>query len=304
MSSNLIIARCGASSLHETWLEGPDRDFDFIATFYGEEVPAAWRPDRLDYSIVPIPGGKWKGLFAYLAANESWRGYDRILLPDDDLLFDAATISAFFKIAEELGADLAQPALDDASYFSHPVTLRHASFRYRRTNFVELMCPCFSRRMLEKTLPLFAESESGWGMDAYWTDMLGEFGYEPPLIIDETPVRHTRPVGSAGHGVSGKARPKAEMRSFRAARKLKKAAAVTQSGVLVDGRVTSPAKGRLAFLRTIARDLCAHRRRMKAKLLRGSLLAHAASAFSLATSPARDRAASRAASARTERASD
>lgn len=199
---NLIISRSGEKSLHQNWLKGAEPNFDLEVTFYGSEIPDDWTATN-SYSILPIKGSKWKGLYKYLTLNDTWRNYEKILLPDDDLLCNAHDINQIFNLANELNADLCQPSLDRNSYFTHPITLNHHSFNYRHTNFVELMIPCFSRRMLESTLELFNLTESGWGMDNYWWKIIQENNFSLPVILDDVSVTHTRPVGSANNGTSG-----------------------------------------------------------------------------------------------------
>ncbi len=239
---NLIVVRSGHHSLHEQWLRGAEPDFDLVVTFYGNEIPADWAKSAIAYQVIPIKGSKWKGLHHYFTTTNEWRTYDRILAPDDDLAFDAATANRFFDVATQLQADLCQPALDEKSYFSHLVTLRHGRFRYRTTNFVEMMCPCFSKRMLETTLPLFNESESGWGLDVFWTDLIVQNGFIPPVIIDETPITHTRPIGAAGHGSSGALTPGEELRMFMQKFGLGRREMVTTGGRLLDGTDVSVEK--------------------------------------------------------------
>lgn len=214
-AKNLIIARCGDKSLHMNWLKNGNPDFDLIVTFYGDVVPEAWANTKFYYEIEFLKGSKWRGLYDYMKKNESWKNYEYILFPDDDLLCSARDLNGIFSYAHELGADLCQPALDINSYFSHFITLKHASFNYRYTNFVELMTPCMSRRMVEATLDLFDETESGWGMDFYWSKLIEENDFLPPVIIDDITITHTRPVGSANSGVgSGLASPRIDLQSL------------------------------------------------------------------------------------------
>jgi hypothetical protein len=202
-SRNLVVARSGEKSLHMNWLKGVEPNFDLIVTFYGNEVPQSWSETEKFYEIIPIKGSKWKGLHQYLTSTESWKEYDYILLPDDDLLCSAHELNAVFNTARLMNADLCQPALDRNSYFSHTITLKHSAFNFRYTNFVELMIPCLSRRMLEATLELFTLTESGWGMDNYWWEIIQKNEFLIPVIIDDITVTHTRPVGSANNGTSG-----------------------------------------------------------------------------------------------------
>ncbi len=72
--------------------------------------------------------------------------------------------------------------------------MRNHSFYGRRTGFVEIMMPAFSRRALEMLLPTFDLSVTGWGwgLDSVWPKLLG---YENVGIIDGVTAVHTRPVG-------------------------------------------------------------------------------------------------------------
>jgi len=215
MSKNLVIARSGEKSLHMNWLKGTNPNFDLVVTFYGKEVPESWGNTEKYYDIVPIKGSKWKGLYQYLTSTDDWKKHDYILLPDDDLLCSAQELNNLFETASRMQADLCQPALDRNSYFSHAITLKHGSFNFRYTNFVELMIPCLSRRMLECTLHLFNETESGWGMDNYWWEIIQKNGFSQPMIIDDITITHTRPVGSANNGTSGgSVKPLDDLRNF------------------------------------------------------------------------------------------
>jgi hypothetical protein len=61
------------------------------------------------------------------------------------------------------------------------------------------MAPCFTRDSLEKLLPTFNNSMSGWGIDYAWSRLLGPAG-DRVAVIDDVQVLHTRPVGSANYG--------------------------------------------------------------------------------------------------------
>lgn len=200
---NLIIARSGEKSLHMNWLKGTEPNFDLAVTFYGNQIPHNWCETDKYYEITNIKGSKWKGLHKYLSSTNSWLNYDYILFPDDDLLCSAQELNALFENAYMLNADLCQPALDRNSYFSHPITLKHGSFNYRYTNFTELMIPCFSRRMLQTTIDLFTLTESGWGMDLYWWELIQKNNFNHPIIFDDINITHTRPVGAAKNGTTG-----------------------------------------------------------------------------------------------------
>jgi len=114
-----------------------------------------------------------------------------VWLPDDDLLCDPTLVSRMFAICADLGLDMAQPALTQDSYYSHPITMQHPQFQLRFTNFIEIMAPVFSRRFLALVSPTIGGNLSGWGLDGLWPRMSG---LGRLAIIDDTPVRHTLPI--------------------------------------------------------------------------------------------------------------
>src|SRR5215217_2124390 len=98
---NLIIARVGRQSLHSTWLSAAaDRNWDLYLCPY---QPLPGEPDeRLTQGEV-LPGPKWTGLRQLLESWDGWRAYERVWLPDDDLLASQDTINRFFDIAKAAG---------------------------------------------------------------------------------------------------------------------------------------------------------------------------------------------------------
>jgi hypothetical protein len=200
MRRNLVVVRAGDRSLHEGWL-APERSFDLVVSYYGRDPGRFRTPDVVR---IEDAGSKWQGLRRLLeSADVDWRRYERVWLPDDDLRAEPAAVERLFATSAESGALLAQPALAPGSFFTFAVTLQARAFRWRRVNFVEVMAPCFATPFLAEVLPTFAENASGWGLDLLWAQRLIASGRPPPVIVDEAPVTHTRPVGSAGHGGTG-----------------------------------------------------------------------------------------------------
>jgi hypothetical protein len=190
---NLVVARVGRNSLHPTWLD--------------RNQPRSWHLHLCPYQDVPeharesctvgdvVVGPKWTGLRQLLNDWNGWREYDRIWLPDDDIFATQDTIDRMFGVAEALGFDLCAPALNEASYYAHFTTMRNRRCHARRTGFVEIMAPCFSRRALEKLLPTLDLTTTGWGwgLDSLWPQLLDHRNIG---VIDSAAVLHTRPVGA------------------------------------------------------------------------------------------------------------
>jgi hypothetical protein len=208
---NLIIVRAGDESLHPYWL-GSNQNFDIIVSYFGND-PLIYKDNcqRIDYK-----GSKWQGL--HLTINDSlvnWKEYDYICFPDDDLYTTSDNLNLYFDIVHELQPLLSQPALTSDSFFSHKNLLQVPNTKYRKTNFVEVMIPCFRKDFLFKARHTFAENVSGWGLDYLWSSMINH-QTEDMIIVDQTPVKHTRPVGKAGNGTgSQNIDPSLELKSLR-----------------------------------------------------------------------------------------
>ncbi len=187
----VVVVRAGEASLHRKWLEGANRSWDLVVSWYG----VAPYERVADETVVRIAGGKGDGLAATFAAlPELVARYDYFWLPDDDIDTDGATIATLFDIACEERLAVCQPALTHDSYNSYLHTLQSPSFRLRYTSFVEVMVPCLSRERLLRVLPYFERNPSAFGVDWIWT-RLDPDNSRRAAIVDAVAVRHTRPVG-------------------------------------------------------------------------------------------------------------
>ena len=200
MKPYLALFRAGKNSLHPSAVtQLSEQNFDYALSYFGDDNP----PAEGAVFVHRQKGAKWPGLAATLAAHRDLIAqYRYVWMPDDDLLCDPDQVSRMFSICDELQLELAQPALTRDSYFTHLLSLQHSEFQLRFTNFVEIMAPVFSAAMLERILPTLEGSISGYGLDNLWPRLsqLGKIA-----IIDETPVKHTRPVGGPNYMFSKEA---------------------------------------------------------------------------------------------------
>lgn len=190
----LVIARVGDNSLHEEWLQPIKyKNFDLCLSYFGNQ-PNKYR-NGCDFYF-EAKGPKWPRIKDVIEAMGSQVfEYDAIWFPDDDIRTDAYNISRMFTLFAEQEFELAQPALTKDSYYSHFVTLENLDFLWRYTQFVEVMVPIFLKQTLERCWNTFDTNQTGWGLDLLWPKILGR-NDRNMAIIDETPVTHTRPVGS------------------------------------------------------------------------------------------------------------
>jgi hypothetical protein len=190
----LVFVRAGDTSLHPQWLTEPRcRDFDLFVSYFGS-TPGKFQEESEHYEAVP--GLKWPALARLMAETpELLLSYDACWFPDDDLLASTETISRMFDLFQAYDLWLAQPALGPCSYVAHRVTTMIAGARLHFTDFVEVMCPIFSRHALGLLASTFRMSVSGYGLDFLWPHLLG-YPVDRIAILDETPVIHTRPFGT------------------------------------------------------------------------------------------------------------
>lgn len=190
---NLVVVRAGRNSLHPTWLEGAaERNWDLIVSVYDPE--AQFASDN-DVRVVLQRGGKWDGIYKLFAESHLLSRYEYIWLPDDDIAASTEDVNALFELMRRYKLEVAQPALTRDSYFTHFVCMQCPGFTLRYSNFVEIMVPCVTSRLLEAVLDDLRASESGFGMDFIWTRLCGDPRYKA-AILDAVTVRHTRPVGT------------------------------------------------------------------------------------------------------------
>jgi len=189
---NLVVIRAGDTSMHQQWLAKDNmRNFDVYVSYYGDSI-GKFKNDAeyYDHSI----GLKWPILSKlYLENSDLFLSYDACWFPDDDLLISSESISKMFNIFHEYQLWLAQPSLAPGSYVTFAVTAQAIKTILRMSDFVEIMCPIFSRQTLSILAHTFSISASGWGLDSVWPKLLG-YPRDRIAFIDETPVIHTRPL--------------------------------------------------------------------------------------------------------------
>ncbi len=193
-------------------------------------------PAKTDAEYVVFETDRNKRKFAIIKQiferHDFWKRYDAVMMADDDLVPVGCSIGAMFNLFTETGLRVGQPALSSDSYWSHEITLQNPSFRWRKTNFIEVMCTIMTPAAIVDYLSLFDATISGFGLDNYWGWHEWQ-RYGGLAILDETPMRHCRPVrgGMAYRGLS----PGEECRLFFQKHKLMHYMHLTLGGVQASG---------------------------------------------------------------------
>ena len=201
---NLVIVPAGDHSLHPHFAR--HRDFDLWVLYWGDDAKVEAAYAETADKLIKLKGYKWellrKATPQLLSAADRWQD-GRILFVDDDILFENGSrdISDFFRIAEEIGSDTAQPAISNDNY-SWPLTRKIDGCFCHATNVVEAMMPAYSHEIFYKVvLPgLYAlpHVRFGWCFE-YFVQRFSEIILRRAVrtfVIDAIPVIHTRPPGT------------------------------------------------------------------------------------------------------------
>lgn len=180
-TKNLVISAVGDRSLHRRWGRG---NFDLCLIYYGD---GGGYPHESEY-YYERKGSKYHLIQDVLDKLPDYHYY---WFPDDDIYMEAVEINRLFQIMSNYKLLLGQPSL--LGWYSVDVNVHHRGTLLRYTNFVEIMCPCFSKSALQICKPYFKENKTGWSYDALWNKLLGS-PQQGIAIIDDVVAIHTRPV--------------------------------------------------------------------------------------------------------------
>jgi len=196
---NLVVVRANETSLHPRWMEElPEgqRSWDLCVSYYGDD-PSQVRGEY-EYLTHQPRQRKFQAIFdLFYYGSPLWQ-YDRIWLPDDDLLCTWADILKIFHLFRKYGLDLAQPSLkrQAGGYIAYDITGQQSDSVLRYEGFVETTCPVFSARALQICIGSFKDSVFGWGLDNLWPCLMG-VPRTRIAILDAVGIVHTRPPGGS-----------------------------------------------------------------------------------------------------------
>ena len=245
---DLVLVRAGAEHRISSLLGIPreQRSWDLAVSLYdGITFGGDACIDIMHY----YRGGKWDGIYTFFADNPDLAtAYDFFWLVDDDIETTAKQVEALFLYVRSHDFELAQPALTLDSYYSHRLTLHCPGFSHRHTNLIEIMAPILSRRVLERVMPLFATTRSGFGIDWYWQQVV-DHPERAIAIIDAQPVGHRRMLRRHLRGIMQKdgVCPYGEREQMVKTLNLQCIHAIATAGTLEDGRLVS-SRFRMAWL--------------------------------------------------------
>jgi hypothetical protein len=143
-----------------------------------------------------LSGGKFQNLNKLLESTGR-RGFDWLLVLDDDVDLPPRFLDRFIAVCEHFDLELAQPAQSLMSHAAWRVTRRRSRSLVRETRFVEIgPATAFGMQAMAAFTP-FPDLRFGWGLDLHWAAVAADRGWKLG-IVDALPIRHeTSPVATA-----------------------------------------------------------------------------------------------------------
>jgi len=187
----------GKASLRSAWItECTNRNFDVVLLGYhtitDQEILTSACVKVFHYHDY-----KWWMIQDFFAQHGDYlKDYTSFFFLDDDIEISAPQINNLFACFNYLPLQLAQPSLTADSFMSWQSLQHRKNSGLRYVTTVELMCPMMKQPALNKLLPTFKLTKSGWGVDLLWGKQIPQyFGAKQIAVLDIIQVRHGKPVG-------------------------------------------------------------------------------------------------------------
>ena len=178
---NLVFTSAGDRNNVRLWLEG-QKNFDLWICYYGDRSGAY--QDVAD-RYTARKGSKFQNVHHLFTQDpDAFRDYAGVMVMDDDLVISGEDISRLFDLRLERDLWLLQPAFRSRGKISHDITRMHPRTSLRFTNFVEMTCPLFRIDKFEQFMRAYDPELVGWGMDWWFTEVLGDEVSGKIAIVD------------------------------------------------------------------------------------------------------------------------
>lgn len=191
---NLLITTIGTLDYISSWLQD-DRNFDIALVYYPSTVSDKIKStlENLADFVFYEQGFKYSVLKSVLEKNPDLLDYEYYWMPDDDIKMVKGTVNSLFELSKKYSLGLSQPSTTSKN-ISWKLVRHKPGYILRYSNFVEVMCPLFSKSALAECLNSFSYTKSGWGLDILWPTLIKE----DVAIIDEIVVKHTKKISLEG----------------------------------------------------------------------------------------------------------
>jgi len=198
MRNTIVVINIDETQEPEKWLPAEEGAYRLLFINYSRKLKffdrlRALAMEQDDVELVDFHKenqGKWKNIYRLYMQDMNYYllNYNQHWFPDPDLIMEPEDIIAFLNFAHDKALWLSQPAVTGNSFYSHQELVYQAESIMRRTELVEIMCPCFSRDALRKCFWTFDLTHSGYGIDYIWPK------YGHTYVVDMFWITHPRPV--------------------------------------------------------------------------------------------------------------
>lgn len=195
---NLLFSSIGDNSQIEMWLHNynlhispnplppvcpEDPNFDTMFYYYGDVKP----PSIPNISTVIKKGLKFENFIHFWDTHALGKKYDNYFILDDDI--QIYKINEIFDIFNYYKLQAAQPAFTPDSDIHFQITSMDQNCILRYCDYIEEGAIILTLDMIEKSIQLFRNSPSGWGVGDMLHSLL-EYSENQMAIIDSIPCRH------------------------------------------------------------------------------------------------------------------
>jgi hypothetical protein len=180
---------------HWRWVR-EERNYQVVAVQYSDFEPEEGTYDHL----IKMKGFKWP-IAKELSKQFDMTEWEYIGFYDDDVILDWKKMNRSFEIAKDKNFKAFQISLEKGSESQWPCTQQTEGISHSFTNFIEIMCPVFSRSVLPQFMKLANAYDvyTGWGLDY----VLAEYLDIKPAVIHEVTMFHPpRPDTGSGYDKS------------------------------------------------------------------------------------------------------
>ena len=189
MNKNLVICPAGDNSTHQSWNVG-EKNFDTAILYYGNNESIQSEYQKTSKFFLKSVGEKGALVYNFILANYTiLMDYEFVWIVDDYIESNCHMVNKLFYINKLYDLWLSQPSI--SGYTNYEIQKRNEDKILRFTNFVEVICPCFSLKTLLFLFHTYAFNYSSWGLDYLWPKLLS-YPMNRIAIIDDVEVNHTR----------------------------------------------------------------------------------------------------------------
>lgn len=194
MKENLIFSSIGDAAQLPNWI-GSDQNYDIWATYYGDDENKYNYYKQYTQFIKKSKGSKFQNFnLIWKEFHSELNEYERFFILDDDIIFDSyKDINKMFNFARDQSTWICGPTFKPFGKISHALTQTDESASFRYVNFVEINTPLFSNFAINKFMKHYDSSLIGWGLDFYYTQVLGYSAKNRFALFDEVSVVNPLP---------------------------------------------------------------------------------------------------------------